>query len=127
MILMIAAIVVAGCSSGTPLGGERVVEEMVAVTAVVEQEAAPEAAPQPQPTPEPYSAGDTGGAPLPVAYRVNRMIIKNAEMRLQVIDTDAAIDLLIWIVVVLGPFILLLVLIVWLGIRLRRRWRKMSE
>jgi hypothetical protein len=37
-------------------------------------------------------AGDKSAVPMPAAYRVERMIIKDAEMRLRVADTDRAID-----------------------------------
>ncbi len=58
---------------------------------VVEAEVMPTSVP-PQPQESQQPASDTSSAPLPVAYRVNRMIIKNAELGLLVADTDVAID-----------------------------------
>jgi len=49
-------------------------------------------APMPTPQPSEPERAVADAAPLPVAYRVDRMIIKNAEMALLVADTDRAID-----------------------------------
>jgi hypothetical protein len=88
ILMAAAAVIAAGCSAGTPDAIEKVVTQPAREAVGVE--ATPQA--KVAATPAPTSAARDDAAPLPVAYRVNRMIIKNAELRLQVTDTDAAID-----------------------------------
>jgi len=100
-LLAVVALAV-GCGAAAPTPDERVVE--VVETVEVEKEVEPaivekavevekEVVGETRPAPESAPPGDdTNAAPVPVAYRVNRMIIKNAELSLQVTDTDRAID-----------------------------------
>jgi hypothetical protein len=101
-------VLIAGCSAPTPEIAEKVVtqsvKEVVQATAFVEGEvtivAEPaEEVPAPLPTASPAlthesgQPGDENDRTLQtVAYRPNRMLIKNDEMRLLVDDTDVAID-----------------------------------
>jgi len=72
-------------------GIPQVVEKEVTKVVEVEKEAVP-APTMPPPQPGEETAGEASAALLPVAYRTDRMIIKNAELELLVADTDVAID-----------------------------------
>jgi len=60
--------------------------------------------------------------PTPVAWRPDQTFRHASGILGSILRTLG--DLFIWITIVLGPFVLLAGFIVWLGIRLRRAWRK---
>ena len=106
LILLAAVTLVVGCGAPRSERVEQVVETVqveravevekeVIVTVEVEKMVEVESEAVEAATPASASGqpgDDAGAAPVPVAYRVNRMIIKNAELGLLVADTDRAID-----------------------------------
>lgn len=98
--LLAALILAAGCQPSTVMVGQHTVRETVEVekevTKVVEMEKVVTAgAPAPTAAPEAGEAGPDDGLPeVPMAspYRANRLIIKNAEVRLLMADVSSGVD-----------------------------------
>ena len=97
LALVLALLLLAHCaalSAPEPAArpeGDKVVEQVVVETIVVEKEMAAEAPAQATPAPGEQLA-DASGLPSAAQPRTERMIIKNAEMELLVPDTDVALD-----------------------------------
>lgn len=78
--------------------------------------------PTPTLTPTPTATPTPTPTPTPVAWRPDQTFKRSTGILGSILRTLG--DLLIWITIVFGPFVLLAGLVIWLGIRLRRAWRK---
>ncbi len=78
--------------------------------------------PTPSPTPTVTPTSTPTPTPTPVAWRPHRTFERSTTVLGTIARTLG--DALIWVVVVVGPFALALALFIWLGVRLRRVWRK---
>jgi hypothetical protein len=93
--LALAFALIGGCAAKTPAPAVRetvVVEREVAVEKAVTKVVEVEQAARATPAPAAHGEEGAGSPPLAAPYRVNRMIIKNAEMNLLVENTAVGID-----------------------------------
>src|SRR5690349_1949017 len=114
VLVLIGGIVLSACggAAGGPSADYYEFEAAATSAPAIDEQMAPGAAPAEADAAARESAGvagpvyNTGGSPEDAAYAASHMIIKNADIKLQVEDTDVAIDRTTQIVGDLGGYII---------------------
>jgi hypothetical protein len=77
-----------------------------------------------RPTPTPTPTSTPTPTPTPVAWRPGETLSDAGGVLVSILK--GLVDVLIWIIIVLGPFAVPVALLIWLAIWLRRRTRRKS-